>query len=138
MQWGCGLELGYLLIFQLHARTFPHPAAPRIAAGGHGEGMGAEGDGSIPEASWQGWMRKWESGTNCSLTSSCNQGFCTPSTHSALVFLLFPCNGLCMGTMGMAPKMGMAKNWERAALGLHWAQSCQKRCKSKCRLFCGV
>lgn len=68
---------------------------------------------------------------DCSLTPSCNQEFCIPTTHTALVFLLFPCSGSGMGTMGMGPKMDMAKNWEGAVLGLHWAH--QKRCKSKCR-----
>lgn len=79
---------------------------------------GEEGDGNIPEASWQSWLGRWESGTNCSLTPSCNQGFCTPTTRSALVFLLFPCSGSSMGTMGIGPKTDMAKNWEGAALGL--------------------
>lgn len=37
-----------------------------------------EGDGNIPEASWQGWVGRWESGTNCSLTPSCSQGFAVP------------------------------------------------------------
>lgn len=62
-------------------------------------------------------------------------GVCSPTTLSALVFSCFHAED---PTWGMGPKMDMAKNWERAALGFVGHSHIRKGVNQNANLLWGL